>query len=773
MDEYGPLYEPLTERERQMLMRLAQGRSDQQIADELYLSPNTVRWYNRQLYAKLGVGSRTQAVARAKALGLLRNDSTAPTPTDRPAPPHDLPAAATPLIGREREIADLTRLLESSRLLTLTGVGGTGKTRLALHVAELMRGQFADGVFFVDLAPVDDLSHVPARIAAVLDIAENTREPLSDTLTRALAGREILLVIDNFEHVIAAAPLVSQLLAAAPRLKMLATSREPLKLSGEQEYPVPPLSLPSGEQPTLEAVAASEAGALFIQRVRMIQPRIVLNDDSAAAIAEICARLDGLPLAIELAAARCNLLPPQALLARLDSRLALLTAGPRDAPQRQRTLRAAIAWSYNLLNEAEKTLFARLAVFRGGFALDAIEAVCAHDPPPDLIDDLASLVDKNLIGLAAPTDKDLFGWHAIPSGGPRFAMLQTLREFAWEQLEASGELETMRRQHAEFFAALAERAESELRMAPHVHWFQRFELESGNLRDALAWSLDHGSVETGVRLAGAIWLFWFAYGHHAEGLRWTQRLLARLDEVPESLYPKLLIAAGNMAMTGDPDAARPLFSRALDTARRLNDTLQAAWALTHLASCTPEPETANRHVRRALARFRELDCLPGTAHALNVLGEIARATGDDAMAQGAYETCLEICLKTGEWRRVAIMEFNLAFLAQHRGDHQAAISGTKEAINTALRMGNRGEVAWGLPIVAGSLSALGQPEHAARLLGTSDAFLEHLGTYIMPADKQEFDRIRAEVSALLGDAAFEAAYAEGRRATLEQALASI
>jgi tetratricopeptide (TPR) repeat protein len=228
-----------------------------------------------------------------------------------------------------------------------------------------------------------------------------------------------------------------------------------------------------------------------------------------------------------------------------------------------------------------------------------------------------------------------------------------------------------------------------------------------------------------------------------------------------------------MAMTGDPDAARPLFSRALDTARRLNDTLHAAWALAHLASCTPEPDAASACASEALSLFDGLDCQPGVAHALNVIGEIARASGDDVAAQEAYEACLTVCRETGETRRIAVMLFNLAFLAQHRGDHQAAIDGTRQAMNIALDMGNRGEIAWGLPIIAGSLSALGQPEHAARLLGTSDAFLEHLGTFIMPADKQEFDRIRDAVCALLGDAAFEAAYAEGRTTTLEQAVASI
>jgi predicted ATPase/DNA-binding CsgD family transcriptional regulator len=759
MEGKAPLPDQLTKREKDILERLSAGLSDQQIAADLFLSPNTIRWYNHQIYIKLGVGSRTQAVARAKTLGLLRYpDPTTPPP----APKHILPDQTTPFIGRSREITEVKCLLQASRLLTLTGIGGTGKTRLALRVASDVLDEFADGIYFVDLAPVNNPGLVAKTIAAALEVFENPSEPLMETLRRVFAGREMLLLIDNFEHVISAAPLVSDLLATSPDLKVMVTSREPLRLTGEQEYNVPPLSLPSSDTVSIESVSESEAGSLFVQRVQRMLPRFVLSADNAPAVAQICARLDGLPLAIELAAARCKLMTPQALLARLDSRLTVLASGSRDAPARQRTLRDTLEWSYNLLDRDEQVLFARLAVFRGGCSLDASEAVCGDGLSTDVLDGLASLVDKSFVQQKETAE-----------GDPRFMMLETIHEYGWERLEFSGEAEAMRGRHARYFVGLAENAEPELRMAPHIRWFKRFGLEHDNLRQVLEWSLSQGDVSLGVRLSGAIWLFWFAYGHHAEGQQWTQRLLMRLDETPEAHHAKFLIAAGNMAMTGDLSAARPLFLNALELSRRLGDKPNVAWSLAHIATLRSSEIEAMAIAEEALALFRALGHQPGIAHALNVIGEIARFGGDDARARRAYEECLEVCLKTGETRRVAIIHFNLAFLAQHEGDYAGALDATRHALHIAHDMNNRGEMAWGLPIVAGCMVALGQPQQAARLLGTSESFLERLGAFILPADKQEFDRIRAEVRTLLGTAAFEVALAEGRQMTLEQAVASI
>ena len=757
MEEQAPLRERLTKREREILKRLSAGLSDQQIAAELFLSSNTIRWYNHQIYSKLSVRSRTEAAVRARRLGLLDD---ADSPHAPPTPSHNLPVPTASFIGRDREIAEVKHLLQVGRLLTLTGVAGTGKTRLALRVAMDVLNDFPDGVYFVDLAPINHPAGVTKTIATVLDVFELPGEPLAATLKRALVQRDVLLLLDNFEQVMAAAPLVSDLLAASPGLRVMVTSREALRLSGEHEYSVPPLSLPPVEAPSLQTVSDSEAVSLFVQRVQQLLPRFTLNADNAQAIAEICRRLDGLPLAIELAAARCKLLPPQVLLTRLDSRLTVLAGGPRDAPARQRTLRATLEWSFELLDDDERTLFTRLAVFRGGCSLDAVEAVCGHDLSVDVLDGLASLLDKSLLQQ-----------EEIPVGEPRFLMLETIRVYAWECLETSGETDAVRWRHAQHFVELAERAEPELRIAPQIRWFQRFGLEQENIRAVLEWSLEGGDVSHGVRLASVLWLYWYAYGHHPEGQQWTQRLLVRLNEVSEEHHARFLIGAGHMAMTSDAGEAKRMFVRALDISRRRDDRLSTAWTLAHMAVRDIGGDEAMAVAEEALELFRALGYQPGIAYALNVVGEIARFRGEDTRARRAYEASLRICLETGEARRVAILYFNLAFLAQHEGDYAGALDATRQALRIARDMQNRGEVAWCLPIIAGSLAALGQPERAARLLGVSELFLERIGAFNMPADRQEFDRIRAQVTDVLGDAAFQSALADGRKMTLEQAVA--
>ena len=428
----------LNEREQEILKRLSAGLSDQQIADELFLSLNTIKWYNRQIYSKLGVKNRTQAIARAKDLVLpdrASGVSTSPLPLAR----YNLPAQTLLFIGRSREIAEVKQLLGTSRLLTLTGTGGTGKTRLALRVAAEVAEMFADGVCFVDLAPLSDHTMVAKTIAGALGMLENPSDPLTDTLKRGLAQRELLLLIDNFEHVIEEAPLLSKLLAATSRLKVLVTSREPLRLAEEQEYQVPPLSLPGAEVASVPRLMASEAGLLFVRRAQMTLPRFEVSEMTAPVIGQICTRLDGLPLAIELAAARSKLFSPQALLERLRRRgenvpLRMLAGTSRDAPPRQRTLRDSIEWSYNLLAQNEKLLLARMAVFRGGCSLEAIESVCSEGLSIDVLDGLASLVDKNLV-----QQKE------TQSAEPRFVMLEMIHEYAGERLNASSEETTVRR----------------------------------------------------------------------------------------------------------------------------------------------------------------------------------------------------------------------------------------------------------------------------------------------------------------------------------------
>jgi predicted ATPase/DNA-binding CsgD family transcriptional regulator len=763
MKRKAPSPDRLNEREKEILRRLSTGLSDQQIADELFLSLNTVKWYNRQIYSKLGVRSRTQAIACVKGLGLLESGiSMSPVPVAR----HNLPAQTLLFVGRGREIAEVKQLLHTSRLLTLTGTGGTGKTQLALWVAADVAEAFADGVYFVDLAPLSDHNLVAKAIAGALGVLGNPTEPLPDSLKRVLAQRELLLLIDNFEQVIRAAPLVSELLAASSYLKVLITSREPLRLGGEQEYLVPPLSLPGAEVVSVQHLTASEAGLLFVRRAQKVLPRFEVSEGTAPVIGQICSRLDGLPLAIELAAARCKLFTPQVLLERLvgsgdNSPLRMLAGSSRDSPPRQRTLRDSIEWSYNLLDENEKRLLARLAVFRWGRSLEAIEGICSEGLSIDVLDGLASLVDKNLV-----QQKEM------PSGEPRFVMLELIQEYARERLKASGEEETTQRRHAVYFVELAERAEPDLRLVGYEYWSGRFELELENIRAVLEWSLRGGDVTLGVRLAGALCVFWHGNGYHVEGRRWTQQLLERLDEVSLVYQPKFLINAGYLAFLRDLEAGKPLFVRALDTARDLGDRLQMAWALALLGyTMLGEPQKATPIVEEGLALFRELNHQPGIALALNIIGEIARFNHDDNLARRAYEECLMVSQQAGESLRIVFTYHNLAFIALHEDEAERARDLARQGLGFSRAVNNRMQLAESLAILAGALGGLGQPRQAARLLGASESALERLGALYEPSDKWEIDDIIAAVRAQLDEATFQAAWAEGRELRLEQAVA--
>jgi predicted ATPase/DNA-binding CsgD family transcriptional regulator len=761
-----PHSDGLSKRAVEILRLLAEGLSDRDIAERLVMTIGTVKWYNRQIYRTLGVGSRTQAIASARERGLLEEPGTGDladsllSPWVRPS----LPAPTTPFVGRRREVGQVQDLLGAFRLLSLTGVGGIGKTRLALRLAEEVGGAFPDGVYFVDLAPLSDPAQVVNAIAATLRVQESTAEPLLETLKRALAPQRMLLLLDNFEHVIAAAPMVSELLAACPQLKALVTSRESLHLHGEQEFPVATLSLPGPEAGSVAALAASEAGTLFLQRAQMTQPDFAVSAETAPTIAQICARLDGLPLAIELAAARIKVLSPLALLARLTSPLDTLTGGPRDLPNRQQTLYNTIAWSYHLLTDSEQRLFARLAIFRGGSSLEAIEAVCGEDLSIVVLDGLESLVNKNLIQR-----------RALPGGELRFAMLETLHEYAQERLAASGEAATLARRHAAYFVDLAEQAEPELRQAQQWRWFRRLEADHGNLRTALGWSLDDaaGDLALGVRLAGALGLYWTAYGFYAEGYQWTDRLLDQLDATPTRYHAKLLITAGRMVLQRDDlGTAHRYFEQALQISRALDDPVNIAWALAYKScSMMRETDAAITVAEEGLALFRELDHQPGIAQTLNILGELARVGGDDTRARQAYEACLEVSQRTGETRRICCVFGGLTFLAQHAGDYEQARDLAEEGLQIALAMNNDLDIVERLAQLAGALGMLGQPEWAARLLGAWEAALEHMVATPEPVDKAEHDRNIAAVRAQLDATTFTTAWALGRAMSLEQAVA--
>jgi predicted ATPase len=463
---------------------------------------------------------------------------------------NNLPLQPTLLVGREKEVADLCDLLlsDETSLLTLTGPGGIGKTRLALQAAADLLDDFPDGTFFVALASLTEAERFFSAVAVTLGVKETGERPLVETLKDYLGERHLLLLLDNFEQVLGAAPAVTELLGAAPGLKVLVTSRAPLGLYGEHEYAVPPLSVPDVKHlPDLKTLSQYEAVRLFIERAKSAKADFEVTDESAPAVAEICVRLDGLPLAIELAAARIKMLPPNELLHRLTSRLKLLTGGARDLPERQRTLRATIEWSFALLEEGEQLLFARLAVFSGGRTLEAIEAICdaEGDLPMGAFDGVSSLLDKSLLRQEEG-----------PGGEPRFVMLETIHEFAREKLGESAEAEEIKRTHAQYFLTLAEEADPELKGPDQLEWLERLEAEHDNVRAALSWASERKDVEVALRLGGALWWFWLVRGYHSEGRGWLEEALAMEGRGSPEVRAMALVGVGALALDqGDLDRA--------------------------------------------------------------------------------------------------------------------------------------------------------------------------------------------------------------------------
>jgi predicted ATPase/transcriptional regulator with XRE-family HTH domain len=756
--------------------------------------------------------------ARAGLIAASHPELVAPTaPLPSPRRLQGAPIPPTPLVGREREVATACDVLRRPevRLLTLTGPGGVGKTRLALAVASEVAEDFADGVAWVELVPLRDPALVANAVARALGVAESGERPLPEALALAVADRHLLLVVDNCEHLLPAMPLVGQLLAASPRLSVLTTSRARLRLRGERELPVEPLAVPESEGPTvppLAGMAGVPAVRLFVERAAEVRPGFRLTPNNAVAVAAICRQVEGLPLALELAAARTKVLPLAALRTRLAQRLPLLSGGARDAPERQQTMRQAIAWSHDLLSEPEQALFRRMATFVGGCTLEAAAAVAVGSVPgpgdeAGVLDGLAALVDHSLVRLEEASA------HEAAEG--RFMMLETIREYALERLEESGEAGAVRHAHAAFYLAFAERAEPELIGPAQADWLHRLELEHDNLRAALGWARDHGEGEVWLRLAGALWRFWELGFHLREGRDWLEGALAADRGARASVRAQALNGVANLAYEqgdvaqaaayqeeslalaraagddygicrslndlanivserGDYAGAVALYEESLAVSRRIGAAWAAACALHNLglmADHMDDLERAAALLAEVLPHWDRLGDEVSRARSLDAAALVARRRGDLDRALALGEEGLALQRRGGDRGGVARSLGNVGWTMLERGEGCGAAAFFQEALPLHLEAGNRRGLAGCLTGLGALALGRGRPEAAARLLGAADVIDGAGGAVRPPVLQRRHERLAADVAAALAEDAFAAAWAVGRALSPEDAVA--
>jgi non-specific serine/threonine protein kinase len=680
-----------------------------------------------------------------------------------------------PLIGRREQIAEVSELLgsDSTRLITLTGTGGTGKTRLAVEIARRMRERFPDGVVLVELSALNDPALIIPAIAHALAINETDPRPPFNALVDTLNGRSVLLILDNFEQVIDAGVDVAQLLKAAPELKILVTSREPLRISSEIEYPVPPLALPS---PTVGASVAEllqfEAVQLFVERARQARPDFEVTDETAASVAAICCKLDGLPLALELAAARARILSPPEILSRLEKRLKLLTGGSRDLPGRQQTMRAAIEWSYDLLNEIERDVFARLSVFEGGFSFSEAEAIIsvadllspsdAGDENIELLDVVTSLNEKSLLLAEKPT-----------AGNRRFRMLEVVRDFASELLVERGDAAAVHRLHADYFLGLAEEAGPHLRSAGSPEWFKRLETEHDNIRAAVRWGLQN-DPETAARIAASMRFLWVTHGHIREGKHWLEEILNRSADLSPALRWELLTGLGNMnQFQGYLETAGEIYLQSLDEGRRSNDKRQIAQSLRGIAAVEYIQlsfSSAREWVNEALEVSRSTGDEFGAAASLARLGDIALAEGNASESRRWTGESLDIFRRLGYQQGIASKAGNLGAAEYLDGDIASARLHMRECLDTTLAIGDEIDTRNVFDGFAALALNQGDLANAARLAGAAETRGEVIGYTLEPAELHFRDIYLGEIRSAMTEQDFAEAYADGRKLPVAEAV---
>jgi predicted ATPase/DNA-binding SARP family transcriptional activator/DNA-binding CsgD family transcriptional regulator len=720
---------------------------------------------------------------------------------------HNLPAARSSFVGRETELRNVKRDLVMTRLLTLTGAGGCGKTRLALEVARELVGVYPDGVWLVELAPLSEGTLVAQAVATALRVQEQPNRSLTDTLGDFLRAKRALLILDNCEHLVdAVARFVDALLNSCPHLRVLATSRESLNVEGELNWLVPSLSVPSlGQSPTVGEMEGYESVRLFAERARHRNPTFSLTPENAHAVARICGRLEGIPLAIELAAVRVGLSVEQ-IATRLDDSLRLLTSGSRTASPRQRTLRGTLDWSHALLSEPERRLFGLLSVFAGGWTLEAAEVVGAEGDTEqaDILDLLSRLVDKSLVVV-----------EATGGGGVRYRMLEPIRQYAWEKLEESGEDEEVQRRHTGFFLALAEDAEPRLRGPDDVEWLEHLEVEHDNLRVALSWTLERREAELGLRLAGALEWFWEAHGHYSEGRRWLEKAWEMKRHASAAVRAKALFAVCQMAhLQNDTDMAEATAHEGIELCAKseIDGSFAALfrWKLGYAMRLRGDYERAKELLKESLTLSREADDKWGIADALLELGIISLYLDDHERAKECFEEGIALCrrlvyglrladllnslgyvfLLEGDFERGATLSEEAAVLYRERGykgglhwalnnlgwaailqgNHQQAGAFFEESLTLCLELGDRLTASESLEGVACIFGAEGQAERAAGLFGAAEALRESVGSELLPEEDAFREPYLATTRSRLDEATWQAARAEGLAMSMERAI---
>ena len=647
---------------------------------------------------------------------------------DNPKLPNNLPQQLTSFVGREKEMAEVKALLANTRLLTLLAMGGSGKTRLSLQVAADLLDADGDGVWFVELAALTDPGLVAQEMAHVLGVSEQPGKTITQCLTDYLKTKHLLLILDNCEHLIeACARLADTLLRNCPQVQVLATSREALGIVGEQTYHLSTLSVPQApEQATASNLSQYEAVQLFIARAVGVQPSFAVTNANAPALAQICVRLDGIPLALELAAARVRSLPLQEINAKLDQRFRLLTGGSRTALPRQQTLRALIDWSYDLLGENEKAMLLSLSVFSGGWSLEAAERVCSREAIVDweVFDLLTTLVDKSLVNYEERREAG------------RYRLLETVRQYAGDRLAQSGAGDVYRRQHRDYFLALAEESDEGIKGPDQARWLDRLETEHDNLRQAMAFCMEEDDAdEIGLRLGAALQRFWWTHGHFSEGQKLLITLLARpTAHALTMLRADALGGAGILSwFQGYYDSARSLYQESLEIRRELGDR-------------------------------------QGIAASLGNLGNVAHDQGDDDSARSLYEESLAIQRELGNRHDIATTLLNMGSMSHDQGDYASARSMYQESLEIKRELGDRLGIAYSLGSLASLNARESKCETAARLWGAAERLREEIGAPLSRDERDEYDREVASERKTMGDEVFSTAWAEGQKMTLEQAI---